>query len=60
MFFLMVGFYHGLPAAITRGELVPPIRSRWMRVSREEYAELLADGFVVAMAWAGTEPEEQS
>ena len=51
MFFALVGVWYDLPGAIRVDE---PIYEwmHWMRVSREEYDELRADGFRVCMAWS--------
>lgn len=58
MFFAHVGYTDDIPCALHRDTDVPK-NSHWMRVSREEYAELLADGYRVAMAWACTEGESR-
>lgn len=42
---VLVGWWHGLPCAIQRGEHVPPF-STWMECStRREWEELRSEGF---------------
>lgn len=52
MHFALVEHWWGLPCAVHR-DRTPGSTASWERVSPEEWADLLAEGFRVCLSWTG-------